>query len=120
MFGDVCEEGVMIHEVAVVPSEDGVLIVDVTVDAGKDKMIIFFTINVNLIYYTFTFSFSKVILLNINHTCCVYTHELCMFQLSKLLIIVIIDVKYLVIRRSTHNQITFLMYPKYLNTRIYC
>ena len=57
MFGDVCEEGVMIHEVAVVPSEDGVLIVDVTVDAGKDKMIIFLTINVNLIYYTFTFSF---------------------------------------------------------------
>ena len=57
MFGDVCEEGVMIHEVAVVPSEDGVLIVDVTVDAGKNKMIIFLTINVNLIYYTFTFSF---------------------------------------------------------------
>ena len=62
MFGDVCEEGVMIHQVAVVPTEDGVLIPDVTVDAGKDKMIIFFTINVNLIYYTFTFSFSKVIL----------------------------------------------------------
>ena len=57
MFGDVCEEGVMIHEVAVVPSEDGVLIVDVIVDAGKNKMIILLTINVNLIYYTFTFSF---------------------------------------------------------------
>ena len=59
MFADVCEEGVMIHEVAVVPSEDGVLIVDVTVDAGKDKMIIFFTINVNLIHYTF-FIFIKL------------------------------------------------------------
>ena len=37
VFGDVCEEGVMIHEVAVVPSERGVLIVDVTLDAGKIK-----------------------------------------------------------------------------------
>ena len=37
VFGDVCEEGVMIHEIAVVPSEGGVLIVDVTVDAGKIK-----------------------------------------------------------------------------------
>ena len=55
MFWDVCEEGVMIHEVAVVPTEDGVLIVDVIVDAGKNKTIIFFTINVNLIFYTFTF-----------------------------------------------------------------
>ena len=53
MFGDVCEEGVMIHEVAVVSSEDGVLIVDVTVDAGKDKMIIFLTINVNLLHLYF-------------------------------------------------------------------
>ena len=35
MFGDVsAEEGVIIHEVAVVPTKGGVLIVDVTVDAG--------------------------------------------------------------------------------------
>ena len=47
MFGDVSEEGVIIHEVAVVPTEGGVLIVDVTVDAEKNKMIIFLTINVN-------------------------------------------------------------------------
>ena len=61
MFGDVSEEGVIIHEVAVVPTEGGVLIVDVTVDAEKNKMIIFLTINVNFISYTFTFSFFKVI-----------------------------------------------------------
>ena len=52
MFGDVSEEGVIIHEVAVVPTEGGVLIVDVTVDAGKNKMIIFLTINVNFISYS--------------------------------------------------------------------
>ena len=57
MFGDVCEEGVMIHEVAFGPSEGGVLIVDVIVDAGKNKMIILLTINVNLIFYPFTFLF---------------------------------------------------------------
>ena len=57
MFGDVSEEGVIIHEVAVVPTEGGVLIVDVTVDAEKNKMIIFLTINVNFISATFTFSF---------------------------------------------------------------
>ena len=116
MFWDVCEEGVMIHEVAVVPTEGGVLIVDVTVDAGKNKMIIFLTINVNFISYTFTFSFFKVILLNINHTCCMHTYELSMFKFSKFLIIVIIYAKYLVIRRSTPNIMTFVMYPKYLNT----
>ena len=43
MFGDVSEEGVIIHEVAVVPTE-GVLIVDGTVDAEKNKMILFLTI----------------------------------------------------------------------------
>ena len=64
------------------------LIVDVIVDAGKDKMIIFFTINTPLLFH-----FSKVIL-NINHTCCVYTHELCMFQLSILIIVIIIFGKY--------------------------
>ena len=105
MFGDVSEEGVIIHEVAVVPTEGGVLIVDVTVDAGKNKMIIFLTINVNFISYTFTFSFFKVILLNINHTCCMNTHDLTMFKFSKFLIIIIIYVKYLVIR-STHNIMT--------------
>ena len=53
IFGDVSEEGVIIHEVAVVPTEGGVLIVDVTVDAGKNKMIIFLlTINVNFISYS--------------------------------------------------------------------
>ena len=95
----------IIHEVAVVPTEGGVLIVDVTVDAEKNKMIIFLTINVNFISYTFTFSFFKVILLNINHTCCMNTHDLTMFKFSKFLIIVIIYVKYLVIR-STHNIMT--------------
>ena len=57
MFGDVCEEGVMMHEVEFGPSEGGVLIVYVIVDAGKNKMIILLTINVNLIFYTFTFLF---------------------------------------------------------------
>ena len=54
MFGDVsAEEGVIIDEVAVVPTEGGVLIVGVTVDAGKNKMIIFWlTINVNFISYS--------------------------------------------------------------------
>ena len=52
MFGDVSEEGVIIHEVAVVHTEGGVLIVDVTVDAGKNKMIIFLTSNVNFISYS--------------------------------------------------------------------
>ena len=52
MFGDVSEEGVMIHEVAVVTNEGGVLIVDVTVHAWKNKMIIFLTINVNFISYS--------------------------------------------------------------------
>ena len=47
MFGDVCEEGVMIHEVAFGPSEGGVLILDVIVDAGKNKTIKLLTINVN-------------------------------------------------------------------------
>ena len=101
MLGDVSEEGVIIHELAVVPTE-GVLIVDVTVEAEKNKMIIFLTINVNFISYTFTSSFFKVILFNINHTCCMNTHDLTMFKCNKILIIIIIYVKYLVIR-STHN-----------------
>ena len=54
MFGDVsAEEDVIIDEVAVVPTKGGVLIVGVTVDAGKNKMIIFWlTINVNFISYS--------------------------------------------------------------------
>ena len=97
LFGGVCEEGVMIHEIAVVPSEGGVVIVDVTVDAGKNKMIILFTINVNFISYTLTFSFFKVILMNINHGCFMHTHELSIFKFIKFLIIFIIYAKYLFI-----------------------